>query len=163
VLHFVLTKNSGSSKPGTPYHMKYTGTLSNSCTQNVDHPQVVFNFFANSNTINAHTQLCQDNLRLLEKKWMTQNPWFHLAMTPIGITVSDAFLLCNHHNMMNCRVAENQGGTHDSAFSGILALQLIEMTKKLESTSSDKFLPEVRHQAYVNLSEREYGCKALRL
>ena len=65
-----------------------------------------------------------------------------------------------YDELQSCR---KSGGTHDSAFSGILALQLIEMTKKLESTSSDKFLPEVRHQAYVNLSEREYGCKALRL
>jgi hypothetical protein len=32
VLHFVLTKNVGSSKPGMPYQMKYTDTFGNICT-----------------------------------------------------------------------------------------------------------------------------------
>ncbi len=34
----------------------------------------------------------QDSLKL-EKKWVTQNPWFCLAMTLIWITVTDAFLI----------------------------------------------------------------------
>jgi hypothetical protein len=32
VLHLILTKNSGSSKPGTPYQMKYTDSFGNICT-----------------------------------------------------------------------------------------------------------------------------------
>jgi hypothetical protein len=31
-------------------------------------------------------------------------------------------------------------------FAGILVLQLVEMAKKLDATSSDKFLPEVTHK-----------------
>jgi hypothetical protein len=75
VLHFILTKNVGSSKPGTPYQMICTDLFSNICTRYVDHPQVISIFFASSNTINTHNQLRQDNLRL-EKKWMTQNHGF---------------------------------------------------------------------------------------
>ena len=32
MLHLILTDNSGSSKPGTPYQMKYTDSFGNICT-----------------------------------------------------------------------------------------------------------------------------------
>jgi len=44
VLHFVLTRNGGSSKPGTPYQIKYTDSFGNICTRYVDCPQVVSNY-----------------------------------------------------------------------------------------------------------------------
>ena len=139
VLHFVLTKNAGSSKPGTPYQMRSFGNI---CTRFVDRPQVFSNFFAGSNVIDTHNQLRQDNLKL-EKKWMTQNPWFRLATTLIGITVTDAYLLCNYHNVINCGVREHQEKKITiQRFAGILAFQLIEMAEKLQSPGSNKFLPE---------------------
>jgi hypothetical protein len=49
-------------------------------------PQVISNFFAGSNVIDMHNQLHQDLLKL-EKKWVTQNPWFRLAATLAGINV----------------------------------------------------------------------------
>jgi hypothetical protein len=140
VLHFVLTKNAGSSKPGTPYQMKYTNAFGSICTRFVDRPQVVSNFFAGSNVIDTHNQLRQDSLKL-EKKWMTQNPWFHLAMTLISIMVTDAFLLCNYHKVINSGSADNQGEKHMiQCFARILAFQLIEMAKQLEPPGSNKFL-----------------------
>jgi hypothetical protein len=94
VLHFVPIKNAGSTKPGTPYQMRYTDSFGNICTRYVDRPQVVSNFFAGSNVIDTHNQLRQDSLKL-EKKWITQNPWFRLATTLIGITVTDSALCRN--------------------------------------------------------------------
>jgi hypothetical protein len=41
VLHFILTKNGGSSKPGVPYIIKYTDSFGNICICNVDCPQNV--------------------------------------------------------------------------------------------------------------------------
>jgi len=67
VLHFVLTEMAGNSKPGIPYQMKYTNSFGNISSRYVDCPQVVSNFFAASNVIDTHNQLCQDNLKL-EKK-----------------------------------------------------------------------------------------------
>jgi hypothetical protein len=81
--------------------MKYTDIYGNICTRYVDHPQVISNFFAGSNVIDTHNQLRQDSLKL-EKKWVTQNPWFRLATTLVGINVTDAFLLCNYHQVLNC-------------------------------------------------------------
>jgi hypothetical protein len=75
ILFFVLTKKAGSSKPGDPYQMKYMDSYGNICTRYVDQPQVISIFFASSNVINTHNQLCQDSLKL-EKKWAMHNPWF---------------------------------------------------------------------------------------
>ena len=99
-LFFVLTKNAGTSQLGEPYHMKYTDSFGNVCTCFVDHPQVISNFFASSNTIDTHNQLHQDCLRL-EKKWITHDPYFRLTTTYIGINVIDAFLLANYHKVIN--------------------------------------------------------------
>jgi hypothetical protein len=49
--------------------------------------------------IDMHNQLHQDSE--LEKKWVTQNLWFRLATTLVGINVTDAFLLCNYHQVLN--------------------------------------------------------------
>jgi hypothetical protein len=106
VLHFVLTKTAGNSKPGIPYQMKYTDSFGNICSCYVDRPQVVSNFFAGSNVIDTHNQLHQDIK--LKKKWLTQNPWFRLATTLIGVTVTDTFLLCNYHKVINSGKSEQQ-------------------------------------------------------
>jgi hypothetical protein len=70
ILFFALTKNSGSTTLGEPYHMKYTNSFRNVCARYVDRPQVISIFFASSNKINTHNQLYQDCLKL-EKKWIT--------------------------------------------------------------------------------------------
>jgi hypothetical protein len=53
---------------------------------------------------------------------MTQNPWFRLATTLIGITVTDAFLLYNYHKVMNCGISDQQKKKHDSVFFWNLGL-----------------------------------------
>ena len=93
--------------------MRYTDSFGNICTRYVDRPQVISNFFAGSNVIDTHNQLRQDSLKL-EKKWITQNPWFRLATTLIGITVTDAFLLCNYHKVINTGLGESQEKNDDS-------------------------------------------------
>lgn len=141
-LHFVLTENAGNSKPGIPYQMKYTDNFGNICSRYVDRPQVVSNFFASSNTIDTHNQLRQDNLKL-EKKWLTQSPWFRLSTTLIGIVVTNSFLLCNYHKVINVGSSEQQEKKNTiQRFAGILAHQLIQMANKLDGESGSKFLPE---------------------
>jgi hypothetical protein len=73
----------------------------------VDCPEVVSTFFKTSNAIDTHNQLRQDLLQL-EKKWLTKNPFFRLSTTLVGISVTDAFLLSNHHKIIN-----NGSGSHD--------------------------------------------------
>jgi hypothetical protein len=155
ILFFVLTKNGGSSKLGDPYHMKYTDTFGNICTRYVDRPQVISNFFAGSNVIDTHNQLRQDSLKL-EKKWVTQNPWFRLATTLVGINVTDAFLLCNYHQVLNCSKRSDDDQERKvtiQRFAGILANQLIQFANKQGSGNAGRFLPEDDIGFAVSISE----------
>jgi len=71
-------------------------------------------FFAASNVIDTHNQLHQDNLKL-EKKWLTQNPWFRLATTLVGVVVTNTFLLCTYHKVINGGNGEQQEKTQQSS------------------------------------------------
>jgi hypothetical protein len=94
----------------------------------------VSTFFKTFNAIDTHNQLRQDLLQL-EKKWLTKNPFFRLSTTLVGISVTDAFLLSNHHKIIN-----NGSGSHDDKkisiqrFAGILAHQLLKNAKSLGSS-----------------------------
>ena len=157
VLHFVLTKNGGSSKPGDPYKMRYTDSFGNICIRNVDRPQVVSNFFASSNTIDTHNQLRQDSLKL-EKKWVTQNPWFRLATTYVGICVTDTYLLLNYHKVINISktaVEDTETKVSIQRFAGILANQLIQYASKLGVGHASMFLPEDDEPFTVRIPQEE--------
>jgi hypothetical protein len=142
-LHFVATRNAGSTALGEPYHMKYTDNYGNVCTRYIDRPQIVSNFFGSSNVIDTHNQLRQNCIRL-EKKWITRDPYFRLSTTMTGINVTDAYLLANFHKVINCSAVTDDDETEKigiKRFAGILAFQLIEMGKKLASGPL-KFLEE---------------------
>jgi len=133
ILFFILTKNAGTTTLGEPYHMKYTDSFGNVCTRYVDRPEVISNFFASSNKIDTHNQLRQDCLKL-EKKWITQDPFFRLGTTFVGINVTDAFLLANYHKLINyssngCEEKEQKISIQQ--FAGILAHQLLELARKV--------------------------------
>ena len=58
-------------------------------------PEVVGDFFSRSNIIDAGNQLRQDELAL-EKLWLTQDPWFRIDTTVVGVCVIDAFLAAQY-------------------------------------------------------------------
>jgi hypothetical protein len=121
--------------------MKYTNSFGNICSRYVDRPQVVSNFFAASNVIDTHNQLHQDNLKL-EKKWLTQSPWFPLATTLIGVDVTNIFLLCTYHKGINGGNGPQQEKRNTILrFASILAHQLIQMANNCKGDSGSKFLP----------------------
>jgi hypothetical protein len=127
ILFFILTKNAGATQLGEPYHMKHTNSYGNVCTCNVNQPEVILNYFAHSNTIDVHNQLCQDLLKL-EKKWIMQDPFFHLGTTMIGINVTDAYLLANYHGVINVSRNGNEEKEKQVSiqrFAGILANNLL--------------------------------------
>ena len=99
-LFFVCTRNAGSTVKGAEYVMKYTDGYGNICTRLVDRPDLIAKFFASSNVIDTHNQLRQF-LLALEKKWLTQNAYFRLATTYLGINVVDTYHLANHHKIIN--------------------------------------------------------------
>jgi hypothetical protein len=68
--------------------MKYTDDHGNFCVHLVERPDVISTFFGDSNTIDKHNQARQFDLAL-ETTWLTQDPYFRLSCTLIGINVVD--------------------------------------------------------------------------
>ena len=131
-LHFVATKNAGSTSKGNPYRMKYTDDWGNIHIRDVDRPDLISKFFEFSNIIDKHNQARQAELAL-EKRWLTQNPYFRLHTTIIGLNVVDCYKLADHHKMINHRIPDNDYKMTMTCFAGILANQLITNVDSLLS------------------------------
>jgi hypothetical protein len=93
-LFFVATADAGSTTPGKPYEMKYTDDHGNVCVHLMEHSDIVSKFFLDSYTIDKHTQSRQYDLAL-EKTWLTQDPYFHLATTLLGIITVNTWKLAD--------------------------------------------------------------------
>lgn len=65
------------------------------CQRPVPRPEIVGIYFGVSNKIDTHNQFRQHELAL-EQLWVTQDPWFRLDTTFVGMTVTDAFLLARY-------------------------------------------------------------------
>jgi hypothetical protein len=78
----------------------------------------------------------------MEKKWLTKNPYLRLTTTLLGINVTNAFLLANHH-----RIKNHTTGLQDDKkigiqhFTGMLAFQLLNNAKQL-GCPRQCFVPE---------------------
>jgi hypothetical protein len=121
VLHFIQTRNAGSTIDSLPYQMKYTDDYGNVHEHQVDCPDAVSIFYASSNVIDCNNQLRQDSLAL-EEKWVTQDYYFRLTMMLIGMSIVDTYLLAKYHDIvMGC----NSLGLSAQQFAGALAFQLI--------------------------------------
>ncbi|MGH7955225.1 MAG: hypothetical protein ACREOZ_04615, partial [Gloeomargaritales cyanobacterium] len=97
-LHFVMTTDAFSTRPGPPYEMKYADRFGNVQVRMVTRPRVISEFFENSNCIDLHNQARQSDLAL-EKCWQTMDPWFRLHTTLIGINVVNTHKLCDIHHL----------------------------------------------------------------
>jgi hypothetical protein len=103
----VATKDAGSAAKGTPYQMKFTDDWGNIHIRDVDSPDIISRFFESSNTIDKHNQ-CHPAELALEKHWQTQNPFFHLHTTIIGMNVVDCYFLADHHQIINHRIPDKE-------------------------------------------------------
>ena len=116
-LFFVFHSDAGSTHPGKPYNMKYTDDHGNVCVHLVDHPDVMSHFFADSNLVDKHNQVQQDELGL-EKCWVMIDPYFWLSTTICSIHVVDCWKLAVYHKLIM------QDETGISKFTGILGSSL---------------------------------------
>ena len=95
VLTFVTTRGAGSTKDGEPYIAQFPDKYGNVCQRHVACPKILSHYFQHSNCVDLHNQARQFDLAL-EKKWVTQNAYFRLYTTMIGMTVVDAW---KHHRI----------------------------------------------------------------
>jgi Transposase IS4 len=95
VLSFVFTANCGLTLPGVPYVARFNDRYGNVVHRDVPRPQVISEYFSKSNVIDAHNHIRQHELGL-EELWVTQDCWFRLDTTFIGITVTDCLKAYRH-------------------------------------------------------------------
>ena len=105
VLVFVTTKGAGSTKVGKSYPAKFPDKIGNVCTREMAHPAIISNYFNRSNVVDLHNQAQQAELAL-EKKWITQNTFFCLYNTLLGIIVIDTWKDIRQLNMYIYSVTE---------------------------------------------------------
>ena len=96
VLLFVMTKNAGKTIPGSPYIARFTDEFGNVKSRRVERPDCISQYFKCANKIDRHNHLRQGILRL-EQYWRTVDPWFCIATTVFGMTVSDCYLGMRFH------------------------------------------------------------------
>ena len=88
-------------------------------------PQVVSNYFKYCNVVDLHNQARQFDLAL-EKKWVTQNGYFRLYTTMLGMAVTDLW-----KTMSKSFYKSNRQYTI-TKFADILARDMVEYAQQLE-------------------------------
>ena len=152
-LHFVMTKNAGSTRKGSPYEMKFTDSHGNVHVRLVDRPSVISQFFQDSNVVDSHNQARQHELGL-EKKWETRDPYFRLTTTMIGINTTDAWNISRHHLLFS-KLQQKQHAEQAVTmltFAGILTKQLLIKANNERPMSSDT-IPRIFYNNDIHKKE----------
>ncbi len=135
-LFFAMSPGAGSTRPGDPYEMKYPTEHDNVGVRFVSRPDVISKYFQQSNIIDKHNQARQFELHL-EKCWVTQDPYFRLHTTLLGMTVTDCWKLAHYHGLFTGRRCSNflQEAPQSMTvrkFAGILSSQLLALADSLK-------------------------------
>ena len=77
------------------HYAKFDDGNGNIAQRKVPRPAVISDYFSSSNMIDLHNQSRQFDLGL-ERKWVTQDGWFRIATSIIGITIVDCWKAYRH-------------------------------------------------------------------
>ena len=138
VILFICTRRGLSTRPGKPYEMKFTDTVGNVCIREVERPDCCSIYFNRSNILDTHNQLRQSELAL-EKKWITNDPYFRLKTTHDGVDCIDTWLLSEHHGLFYKNSEKDEEGPVAMSvrkFAGVLAQQILEYANRHYPTTS---------------------------
>ena len=149
VLVFLTTRGAGATLDGDPYEARFPDRYGNVCTRDIARPEVISTYFKYCNVVDLHNQARQCDLAL-EKKWVTQDGYFRLYTTMIGMNVVDCWKqrkFVKHKEDSVCQ------------FADLLAADMIELTCTKEVEKEGEFsedTPEVRSPAaVVSISKQE--------
>ena len=92
LITFVATQGVGSTLAGKPYQAKYNEIYGNVIIRYIGRPKIVLTYFDNINCVGAHNQ-CHQGLLGIERCWTTQNRYFRIFTTLIGMEVTDTWYL----------------------------------------------------------------------
>ena len=129
VMTFVLTKGAGATTKGKPYEARVPDKFGNVCVRLVARPDIISNYFKYCNVVDLHNQARQHDLAL-EKKWVTQNGYFRLYTTILGMNVVDTWKLCQDKNKLSI-----------SQFADELAADLLHQAEMLQQETTDQEVP----------------------
>lgn len=155
-LFFVATADAGATTPGTPYEMKYTDDHGNVCVRFVERPDIISKFFRDSNTIDKHNQSRQFDLAL-EKTWLTQDPYFRLVTTLLGIITVNTWKLADWHKILNPPNSREDTKMSIKKFAGVLCYQLVTNTSAFLSSPvrEPRLLSEISLPIVTSVSTTE--------
>lgn len=115
VMSFICTENAGSTRLKELYQIKYLDEFGNRVSRDVERPDVIGKYFRDAGTIDSHNQARQGELDL-EYNWPTQDCWFRLNTTFIGLNVTDTWKVVKFYTNTADTIKE---------FADVLALQCI--------------------------------------
>ena len=109
-LFFLAPEGAGGTIDGEPYVTKWPDEHGNVMTRNVLRLVLASRYFLTFMKVDKHNQLRQHELSL-ESKWVTDDGWFRLFCTLVGITVVDTMLTLrseshSDHKFKTMRTAE---------------------------------------------------------
>lgn len=92
ILFFTWPQGAAECVQGEPYIATFVDSSGNKCEREIQRLCVLSRYFAYSNVVDVHDQMRQAILDL-EYTWVTQNCWFRLFTTLLGMTVTDTYLI----------------------------------------------------------------------
>jgi hypothetical protein len=132
--------------------MKFCDAFNNVCVRKVERPEIVSQFFDDSNCIDSHNHVRQFELAL-EKQWFTRDPFFHLHTTLTGMTVSDVWRLNKCHKLISTEKDEDGLNLLTiKKFTGVLAKQLIKITMSCDAASDPLLTPTAASRSILIVS-----------
>ena len=135
--------------------MNFIYNFGNAHVQDVDRPDIISRLFEGSNCVDKHNQARQFKLGL-EKKWLTDNAYFRLLTTMIGVSAIYTWKLASHHHFLSYSQGKNYNLL---SFAGILSRQLSSLAKKLEAHDHTSFVNMTIATSISDMSMNSFASK----
>ncbi len=143
ILHFIMTEGCGSTEPGQPYIAKFRNRDGKLVKKHIAPPKVLVQFFGVANVIDVHNHIRQGTLRL-EKRWRTEDCWFRLFTTMIGIILTDCWLGYKHAIKLAERRSRRRHKHHE--------IGLMEFTDWMATALLNNPYDKTTEPAFINLA-----------
>ena len=80
--------------------MKFPDQFGNVTIRYIERPQLISEYFRDANCVDVHNQLRQYALKM-EKKWVTNKPYFRLHTFLVALNVVNTYRLANFHSILS--------------------------------------------------------------
>ena len=139
-----MTKRAGATTRGEPYEARFPDKFGNVYIRHVARTDIISNYFKISDVVDVYNQERQYELAL-GTKWVTQDPYFRLYTTMVGMNVTDIWKLEKLKKKKDMTIKE---------FADILVSDLMNSAMKT-AVSSDSVSTSIRiTDTTINMTRR---------